>query len=102
MGLWQLIKAYSTGNSKYGDGRPEFIKDMFKETSVPHDHGDSHFHVWDNEEGVTVSTKFDKDYGEYGDHVNVRDRDSSAPSQGKFDPSEASGAAFRSVFGDDN
>lgn len=103
MGLWQLIKAYTTGNSEYGDGRPEFIKNMFKETSVPlDDGGDTHLHPWKDDNGVTVTTRLDSDYGGFTDHTNIRDRDSDAPSQGEFNPSEESGQAFRSVFGDDN
>ena len=104
MGLfWQYVKSCTTGNGKYGDGRPEFLKRVFKTSSIPlEDGGDTHFHPSKHGESTGVTTRLDSDYGEFADHTSVRDRDSDAPSQGEFEPSEDSGKAFRSVFGDDN
>lgn len=100
MGLFGLIKAYTTGNSEYGDGRPDFVKKAFKESSVPlEDGGDTHFHKWGSGRGVTVTTRLP---GGCDDHVSVRDDRSSPDRSPDFNPSEEAGAAFRSVMGDDN
>lgn len=95
--IWELVKAYTTGNSKYGDGRPN----CFKGSSVKlDDGGDTHFHPWDSGRGVTVTTRL---RGGVEDHTHIRDRsDSSERSSRDFNPSKEAGAAFRSVFGDDN
>ncbi len=104
--IFELIKAYTTGNSEYGDGRPDWVKDMIKDSSVPlEDGGDTHIHPWKDGEGVTVTTRLP---GGIDDHVDFRDDESSSrddtsdPPSRDFDPSPEAGEAFRSVFGDDN
>lgn len=95
--LFELFKAYTTGNSKYGDGRPDWVKEMIKDSSVKlEDGGDTHIHPWEDGSGATVTTRLP---GDITDHVDVKDDrgDSS-----DFNPSEEAGDAFRSVFGDDN